>query len=617
MLSLDELRRLRAHVLDTHRGWKQRSTVSDQLVRGNWNKILDDLGIADEPMVEDIYTEALLDKSRAAAIPEPQVKVAPDRSTKGDTGENRARVKRQVFVSYMLRSHYDLGLRMRWFMDDWQHGAAFGVPWVQWSDAPRYPYFSRIDPRFVYPVSHSPTGRLRSVVVTRLRQLVDLRAEYGEDNPGLREVVAARFKGGKKVEDTALFEEVWFFDDQQWAMAVYDQSPAAVPNLHYVSPLIAAYNPSATLAWLRPPETHRLGKCPMVEWKYPTPTGEYVGRLDKMIPGLKRAHHLMSLVLRDNHLSVFAPVLMSNIENPEDFGPEAHLRATPGETGSVEYARPPVNFDAKDTVERLLDGTRNQGAFPQQRQGEFGASIASGKGVNAVTGAYNDDVGSSQMGHESFMMSLLPTVAAFDRVWTRGRKPIEGFDRGEHFSGRYDPAVMFREEGERLVHVSYGSRRGLDDGTHMTRLAIGRSFGMSDKTALELSGLVPDTESELMEATLGTITTGYLQHALIQATQGGNLEPLVRLVENLDAQKMTARGAIMEAIRTAAAVPVGGGGPGEAAGQDPLLQLRSLASGGVPGQAEGQPTVGPELAQAIPPSLVRAIGQEAPGGTAT
>jgi hypothetical protein len=108
---------------------------------------------------------------------------------------------------------------------------------------------------------------------------------------------------------------------------------------------------------------------------------------------------------------------------------------------------------------------------------------------------------------------------------------------------------------------------------------------------------------------------------LPQQIEQGNLGALKDFVERIDDDKETVRSAVLNTIKELeiAAGPVPGqGGPGQGPG-DVIQQMRSLASGGIPGQAAGQPappTIGRDLQNMLPSGQRRLVSETAPGGTA-
>lgn len=607
----DDIVQMREWALEVHRDWKQRSLVSDLITQKKWSTIWPDLTVDanQDPLVEDTYTSALLDKAFNAAAPEPQIEVAPSLGTRADRGELEAQRKRKVFRTYQRDSRYDFSMRARWFMDDWQHGACYGMPWMKWNDLPRYPFFTRLDPRFVYPLAHDSRGELTAVIATKLRRVLDLKGEYGEDHPAILELAAYRSQMGYKLSDQETVEELWYWDTTKWGTYLYDEQGSPMQNrFRYIAPnYMPASGAKAIPLW--PIETHRLGRCPVMEYQAPSNTNEYRGRLDSMIPSLRLAHNLMALTLRDTTMQVWAPVLLQNIINPEEWGPDARLRNLPGEVGKAEYVRPPINFDAKDSVDRAIEAARQDGAYPQQRGGEPGASIVSKVGINASQGQYNTDMAAAQAGHETLLAGILERTAAIDKKWTKGRKQITGFDEGEAFDEKYDPFTLFggdKMDDYRVV-VSYGSRMGLDDQSHLTRLAIGRQFGLSKRTALIKSGMVDNVLAEENEASIEFMAEAFMSMAL-QQQQAGNIQPILAFLDLVDSQKMTARQAMIEAFGRAQVVPTGAQGQGGGAppNQNPQLVADSLAAGGVPGQAQGQPAgITDTLRRVLPQNLQR------------
>jgi len=157
---------------------------------------------------------------------------------------------------------------------------------------------------------------------------------------------------------------------------------------------------------------------------------------------------------------------------------------------------------------------------------------------------------------------------------------------------------------------------------YLLTLATAKNLeGMASRTFMQKSGLVDNPLSEEREMMLENIASSFIGFALKQADEAGNLQPLIDIAMKIDNDKISARAAVMEVIKeTYGAVPTSGGGGGAPGGAafDPVEMARSMSAGGVPGLAEGQPMpqVGPGLAGILPPEVMSAAGELAPGGTA-
>ena len=617
---IDELRSLREEALFDHRDWKRRSWTSDLIARNEWSTVWDDLSTeASEALVENVYVEALEDKAASAASLMPQIIVAPSPGTRSDRAEMAAQRKRRVFLSYGFRSNLNQ-LMVRWYLDWYQHGAAYALPWCDWHSSPRLPYFIRLDPRQAYPLAHDSKGNLTSVLFCRLRSWADLREEYGEDHPAIISILNGR--GRRHLRPPEQMEEIWYFDNTSWAVAVYDDElPDFAGQYRFVSPIRNRVLSQGTQAeWLMPPEDHGLEICPVVEARRHTPDGEYRGALDVMIPNLRVAHNLMARILEDAEQHIYAPVVISNVENPEDYGPGATLYGTGEGEARVEYARPPVNFEGLQQIQLSLDAARNVGRYPQQRQGDFGASIASAKGVTAVMGAFNTELAWAQRDIAYLIQRINANTANFDEVWCPGSKQIDGFDEGEVFTDRYDASTIFR--GDYRNFVTFGGGLGLDQQQFLLMLASMKNMeGMARRTFMAKSGLVDNPLREERDIALEQITDAFFAFALQQANQG-NVDPLQKIAARIDDDKATVRGAVMETIQEVYAVPAGAGAAGGGGGGSPMdivRMARSMSSGGVPGLAAGQPTppsVGAGLQRMLPPELTRVASETRPGATA-
>jgi len=617
---IDELKAVREEALFEHRDWKRRSWTSDLIARNEWSTVWDDLSVeASEALVENIYTEALEDKAASAASLTPQIIVAPSPGTRSDRAEMAAQRKRRVFLSYGYRSNVNQ-LMVRWYLDWYQHGAAYAFPWCDWHTKPRLPFFMRLDPRQAYPLAHDSRNNLTAVLFSRLRGWDDIVQEYGEDHPTLLRLQSARER--RLQPEPTQVEEIWYFDTDSWAVALYDNAiPDFASQFRYVSPLrTSSLRQGPEADWLVEPEKHRLEGCPVVEARRDSPDGEYRGALDVMIPNLRVAHNLMARILEDAEQHIYAPVVMSNIENPEDYGPGATLYGTGEGQARVEYARPPVNFEGLQQIQLSLDAARNVGRYPQQRRGDFGASIASAKGVTAVMGAYNTELAWSQRDIAFLLQRVNGRTANFDEVWCPGSKQIDGFDEGEVFNDRYDPGTVFR--GDYRNFVTFGGGLGLDMQQFLLMLASMKNMeGMARRTFMAKSGLVDNPLREERDIALEQISDAFFAFALQQANTG-NVDPLQKIAARIDDDKTTVRAAVMETIAEVYAVPTGAGAAGGAGGSpmDIVRMARSMSSGGVPGLAAGQPqqppSIGAGLGRMLPPSMTRAATEMMPGGTA-
>ncbi|MFH2073332.1 MAG: hypothetical protein ABIJ75_10830 [Actinomycetota bacterium] len=614
MPSTRDLLVIRENALNRHRDWKQRSLTADLIIQNRWATVWPDLKVTEgDPTIENLYLEALEDKAASAAANSPYVGVAPTRGTRNDRAETDAQKRRRAFVSLMFDSGFD-EKQIEWVMDWLMHGAMFGQPWSLPED-PEHPFLIRHDPRFTYPVSHDSHGRLASALSIRSRTVADLRADY-PDNERIGMILGSWMERGSPEMLNRDVEELWYYDKEQWGVALVDAHKDQMGSFRYVAPDSVAPQGGVQMEWLIPPHPHKMGGCPIVERRRKTGDSQYRGALDAMIPALKHAHNLTAQLLLDVTRNIFAPMVVTGIENIDQIGPDSILLDDGSGTANIAYPRPGVNFEAMQHAAQQIINARGVGAYPQQRSGEFGASIASAKGVNAVQGQYNTQLGWAQRDLAGFYTDSLMRLANFDEQWCGGAlKEIEGFDEGEMFTDKYDPAMFWK--GDYRVFVKFRGE-GYDRQAFTSQMAMVRNMGgMSLRRFVRDSGMSENPLQEERDMAIETRNMAF-QSFLMQQAAAGNMQPLQAFSDLLDDDKETVSSATSKTIKEMFAVPTEGpagpggpGGPGMTGNPgDTVLAERSLASGGTP------PGVSGDLASLLPPGLGRAVSEQAPGGTA-
>jgi len=615
MIDREQLLAIREWGLGQHSDWKRRIQVGDLMVQRKWATLWPDLtSTVTDPLVENLYAEALYDKAATAAAVTPFVEVAPVRGTPEDRAERSAQLRRRAFVSLMRDS--DIEDKQIDFAFDWlQTGAMYQMPWTDWnSELQRmFPYLVRFDPRFAYPFAHNSRDELTGVYMLKYRRIVDIEHDY---SMGTGAEAIAKLKlwvDQRRRKQTDSIEEIWYADSTHWGVAIVATADLTPPHFRYIAP---TYRTSGApfAEWVVPPHPHKLEGCPVIEKRRKSPDGEYHGALEDMVPQLKVAHNLMARILDDVEMQIGAPIVVDNIENPEDIGPGAYLFGSGDGTPVFESARAPTNFEGMQHVAHQLSQARGAGAFPPQRSGDFDASIASAKATSSVMGSFNTQLAWNQRDLAMFYRRGLSRCANFDEMWCGGdRKEIQGWDEGEQFTDKYDPAVFWKKD----YRLDIGFQRvGLDEQQWLTRLAMARNAGgIAQRTFIRKSGLVENPLAEEREMAIEATVQGFLA-LMQQQAASGNDEPLTVFTRFIDEDKDSVRSAVFKTIQAtktkdaeaAAAAP---GGPGG----DAIAQMRSLESGGIPGQAEQLPTLGPEVAQMLSPQMRRQAAEIAPGAS--
>ena len=626
-LSLEDVRKARDWGVNFHAPWKRQITVNDAVASDQWNVIWDDgEDEPSDPLVENVYKGALEDKMSAAGSFLPSIFVPPPPGTTEDRGERAAQKRKRVIMSYWDRS--DMPRLLKTLYRDWFHtGAGFLMPWTEWFDkdgnprpsAERAPYLMKLDPRQAYPLAHNSKGQLVKILFARQRRVAELIDEYGANNPALEELT--QYRNVKKLDDADFLEEIWYFDSTYWGVALGDSLLPAEWQGRQTLPtgMIDAVGGS-NMAWVGEPVKHMMDRCPVMESKRLTHDDSYRGALEDVIPALKTAQNFMARILDDLQQNIYAPVVLDNIENHEEYGPGAILRGTGDGTASILRDRPPVNFEGQRIVAETISSAHRQASWPVQRSGDADASVVSAKGVTALAGTFNSELAWAQQDMENLLMGANRLAAAFDEKHCAGKKRIYGMEGIRSYTETYDPTVLFN--GDYRNKVSYGDRTGLDESNRLTKLAMLRNLeAISLRTFMEKTNATEDPLQEERDIAIENLTGLFYKVLLPQQIEQGDISALQAFVDRIDDDRETVRSAVMETIKELTA-PAPGPIPGSPAGGgdiDTIQMMRSLASGGQPGNAEGlpqPPTIGPELEKMLPNRQRRLVSETAPGNTA-
>lgn len=608
-IGTDEVAMFRQQALEQHRTWKTDIYTADLIASNNWEILWpDDVVEESEPLVENLYLQTLEDKSASAGAMLPQMFVPPRRGTREDRAERDAQRRKRAMLGYWDRSRIRRDLKA-YYMEWFHTGAVYTMPWCNWvdigpdgeriqiPDAMRFAFFQMLNTRQVFPLSHNAQKDLTSVVVMRQMRVSEFEHTWGKDNPGLRQIQADRETLG--FDTGRWLEEVWYLDEHHWAVAVVD---SLLPSQQQGSAFVlgdmdknhAMQAGGPMTYWLHHPEKHRLGACPVTESRRVTHNGKYIGALWDIIPQLRVAQNFMARLLDDLEANVYAPTVLDNIENAHEFGLGATLRGDGMGEARIQRDRPDVNFEAQQTVRGIMSDMRKQAFEPPQRSGEVGASIGSGKLINAVQGTFNAELAWAQSDIEMLLERTTSVTARFDEVWCAGLKEIEGFDdQGREFLEKYDPAQIYK--GDYRNKVTYGDRTGFDDHNHLVRWATILELGATSRREFMTQVAHTDDVMQLeRDIVIEQLTDLFLNGVLPQTIQEGDLQALVAFIDHLDDDKETIRSAVTKTIKGMGSIPAEGsrqgqGGGGSNARQDIMRQVMSLQAGGIPGNAEGQP----------------------------
>lgn len=623
-VTADDVRYLRQLAIDAHAVWKQEIALCDLIASDDWEILWPDLSVeSSKPLVENLYGQALEDKTLTAGAIPPDLYTQPTRGTRKDQGEKNAEKRRRIGMSYWERSDLRRNLK-KFYRDELHTGVAAGSPWAKGFSGPdqlpsnqRFAYFQKVDPRHLFPLGWDNRGRLTAGLVMRQRRIQDLRADWGADHPSL---MSAEIRHTTAERQLYWLEEIWYFDQTTWGVAIGD---ANLPTNFQGMP----FGPNSAsggmvVDWIVPPSPHMLGSCPLKAVSRISHNDSPRGALLDIVPQLRVAQNFMARLLDDMQASMYAPVVLDNIKNPHEYGVGAILIGNGQGQAHIDRDRPPVNFEAQQTVRQIMEQARRQAFEPMQRSGEAGASIISGKGTTSLMGSFNAELAAGQYDVEILLADLTSVTAALDERWCAGLKQVWVPDHTNMILSdeEYDPAKLFK--GDHRFMVSYGDRTGLDDQQHLIRISTIKNLdGMSLRTFMQKAGVSLDVLAEETDMAIEKLVSIFTDVLLPQQIQAGDKTALVKFIEKIDDDKKTVREAVFETIKEAeVAAAQGPQSPGSPGGRADILRMaRSLQSGGIPGSAAGQPPsqLGGPPAPGASPEIQRAlasIGPSGPGG---
>ena len=205
---------------------------------------------------------------------------------------------------------------------------------------------------------------------------------------------------------------------------------------------------------------NRLGETPVViarrPWLDPRrPKGQF----DDVIWVQVARNILATLQLQATEKQVLAPLAIPNDVQEIAYGPDATIRtATPEKVQRVGLEMGTAAFAQQ---EQLLMEMRHGARYPEARTGGIDASIITGKGVEALMGAFDAQI---KTAHEVFRIAFTDVIRLMfkmdERYWPNKAKKIRGQANGAPYEIIYTPSKDIA--GDHTVDVSYGFATGMD-----------------------------------------------------------------------------------------------------------------------------------------------------------
>lgn len=299
--------------------------------------------------------------------------------------------------------------------------------------------------------------------------------------------------------------------------------------------------------------------------------------------------------------AVNAPIVVPPDVPEVPYGPGATIRTnSPEGVRRLSLEIPPSAFNEEASLAREL---QLGAAMPKSRTGSVDNSVVTGKGVQALEGAFNQQISTAQVIFSRAYQDLIAKCFRVDeKIWGGKTKNLQGASDGQPYEVEYDPATAIA--GNYTVDVKYGMMAGMNPQTWTTFMLMILNQGLITKDFfmrqlpfdINIEQIkIGHMNEKLDEAMLQTVM-GISQSIPALIAQGQDPSDLLQSMAKV--QTAIAKGVpLMEAVTEAykpkpePAAPeadpmagLGGGAPGGMPGQAPGLMPNGLMQGVAPGQ---------------------------------
>jgi hypothetical protein len=554
--SLLEERRRDAHVVsdvagnrrESYQGWAKRVLVTDQIGAGDWHVVWPDHKIDRAlPKVPNLQVLASEHRARLVAEVVPSIVVRPEKLQ--DKAKVAAEKHERILAGYW---HQNLvGLKLPRFAMDLMYTGLAAVkvlPDFTKPSAERFPLFTRLDPRHCFPGPVFSEGPIPDDIVIGYQQdLHTIEKRFGVDLGAMSE--RAKRKGYNNPTDMPRVVE--FYDDE-FCIAIAEIGSKKSNNHAYETLLVAPHN---------------LGRTPVAIGIRPSFDGIYRGDFDQLHAIINTQNRMMTLHIDSAIQKVYPAHLWYDIENPEDWGPDAMLekKSREGSFESVGEAAAP--YDNYNILKMVADFGRTVAMVPESTTGDPSQSIISAAAVNAVQTMPNTHVVSLQRDSLAPMLQAANELALrADERWGDTEKTIIGVQRGTTFAETYTPSKDIG--GNYTNEVVYGDSAGLDKvNANVMNLQNLQARLITRRTAMERSPFVEDPIREekqmLRESLHDSMLAGIMTASQVPPGTPGAITPeqIAKVDELLEKEGTTLREALLEATARVPMAPPPQAGP--------------------------------------------------------
>ena len=565
----------------SYRDWKEEIRAMDDAYNSNYlMRWPDNSASVGYPKVPNLPLIAAEDRARLVAAGNPSIVCRSERTS--DRAKSASEKRERILAGYWERN------RVRLWMPAWAHDLmASGVSLVKVlpdfasPKRERFPVYDRVDPRYAYPgPAYSKGPFLEDCIVTYRGKQKDIGRRFGMSEELATFTARAKARSGEKGEEITVIE---FYDEDILAVLA-----------------VTGQGRSQSQRWLIEPTKHNLKHCPIAIGVRPTPAGIYRGDFIGSLAVMNVWNQLMTLHLDAAMQAVYPARITYDIENPEEYGPDAELRAQSRE-GKVEFVQTPgQNFSNHQMLALLGKFAEVSALMPPSRSGDPNESIISAAGMSQANSQMADHVRSLERDSLAPMLEAANELAfRSDETAADVKKDIVGYIRGTAFRDTYKPSEDIGGNYRNQVVYGLGSAGGEINTSVMALQQAGAGL-ISKQTAREQSVFVEDPIAEGKR-----IAKEFLQDAmfagLVSRAQANAVDPvqLARIDKALESENKTLSEAIQENLAVA---PLA----------QPPASAAPAGAPGVAGAARGQQAQGAQAQRPSLPPLEQLLGGARP-----
>jgi len=462
---------------------------------------------------------------------------------------------------------------------------------VELDEESKLPRIRIENPRMSYP-EFDRYGRCVAFAKRYMMTLAELIAQF----PEFESQLLGEF--GYKQDINAAIDIYRYYDK--------DQSVVYVPSRQ-----------NLILSWAKNP----LGKMMVIIAKRPSIDGEMRGQFDDVIGIQLLRNRFAMLAMEAAEKSVQAPIVLPQDVQELQLGGDAVIRTSnPQGVRRVSLEIPQGAFSEQNLLNQEL---RVGARYPEGRTGNINASVVTGQGVQALMGAFDTQVKSSQAIFAASLRDVISLCFQVDEAYFNVEKTIRGVDAGSPYVITYTPGKDIK--GDYSADVRYGMLAGLNpaQGLIFMLQALGGKLISKDMAMRELPFNVNVTqeqekiEVEDMRASLINSLQAYTQAIPQMASSGGDPTAIISRVAQVIKARQGGK-SIEDAIGDIFAPQVPPAGAPSPVEQTSPVPAGAPVGGSQPPQAQQaqQPQIQPGGGQDIQTILASLTSSGKAGGTA-